>query len=403
MLVGDEKTMLDSYELVGSNSRYPQSKEELVLCVGENNQIDEKLLEAFGITLNVIDANGNVQTVDKQNVTADFFIGRKLKLIFSDNYYRHVYGSWFEADKDDEVALKKMYDESSVELTVVGVMRPKQDESAGYVSSAICYTPELSEFVLENSYNSIVAREQRQLMEDDPDSRYTVFGASSIFGSNLTDDDFNSDIVDFTDIMGKNLAWTSYLKAIGAIKAPTFIKVYPKTYDQKINASEYIKDWSENKKGEIGYFDVSEMFIYNLVMVIDLVSIILIAVASISLVVSTVMIGVITSNSVIERTREIGILRSLGARKRDIRNVFIAETSLIGLAAGVIGILLTYILCPIISAIIGAISGVQSLLHFHPLHALLLVALSFVLTVISGILPAIGASRKNVVDALRVE
>ena len=142
---------------------------------------------------------------------------------------------------------------------------------------------------------------------------------------------------------------------------------------------------------------------FNLNLIIDLVSSMLIAVASISLVVSTVMIGVITSNSVIERTREIGILRALGARKRDIRRVFIAETSLIGLAGGLIGIVITYILCPIISLIIGAATGVASLLHFHPLHALLLVVLSFVLTVISGILPAIGASRKNVVDALRVD
>ncbi len=145
------------------------------------------------------------------------------------------------------------------------------------------------------------------------------------------------------------------------------------------------------------------MFIVNLQMIIDLVSVMLIAVASIALVVSTVMIGVITSNSVIERTREIGILRSLGARKMDIRHVFIAETSIIGLFSGLMGILVTYIFCPIISAIIEAVVGVPSLLHFHPLHALLLVVLSLVLTVISGIIPAVGASRKNVVDALRVE
>ncbi|MDE6302544.1 MAG: FtsX-like permease family protein, partial [Clostridia bacterium] len=184
---------------------------------------------------------------------------------------------------------------------------------------------------------------------------------------------------------------------------PTFVKVYTATYDQKLGAGDYIKDWNTKHKGSIGYFDTSEMFIYNLLLVIDLVSIILIAVASISLVVSTVMIGVITSNSVVERTREIGILRSLGARRTDIRNVFIAETSLIGLSGGIIGIVITYILCPIISLVIGAISGVGSLLHFHPLHALALVAISLVLTVISGIVPAIGASRKNVVDALRVD
>ena len=148
---------------------------------------------------------------------------------------------------------------------------------------------------------------------------------------------------------------------------------------------------------------MSEMFLVNMRSTLDLVSAMLIAVAAISLVVSTVMIGVITSNSVVERTREIGILRAIGARKKDIRNVFIAETSIIGLCSGLIGILATYILCPVLSVIIKAVTGIGSLLHFHPLHALILVCLSLALTVISGIIPAIMASRKNVVDALRVD
>ena len=121
---------------------------------------------------------------------------------------------------------------------------------------------------------------------------------------------------------------------------------------------------------------MSEMLLVNMHGILDLVSAKLIAVSAIALVVSTVMIGVITSNSVVERTREIGILRAIGARKKDIRNVFIAETSIIGLTSGLIGILVTYILCPIVSVIIKAITGIGSLLHFNPLHAFILVCLS---------------------------
>lgn len=192
------------------------------------------------------------------------------------------------------------------------------------------------------------------------------------------------------------------MRAIGADRSPYYITVYPNDSDQKTNSGNYISAWQKSGKGNIGYFDMSEMLLVNMRGILDLVSAMLIAVAAISLVVSTVMIGVITSNSVVERTREIGILRAIGARKK-IYATSIAETSLIGLASGLIGILVTYILCPLISLVIKAAAGIGSLLHFHPLHAFILVCLSLVLTVISGIIPAIMASRKNVVDALRVE
>ena len=389
VLVGGEKTMLASYDLIGEHSRYPQNKNELLLCIGEDNTVDEALLNEFGIS---------VDGLTPEQLTADFFIGKSLKLVTNNNYYvndpdNHLL---FYQPLDDQQSLKEMYDGSADELKIVGVIRSKKDAKATYVSNAICYTPELAEYVLDSSYNSDIAKAQREIMNT-PNLPY-----NTVFGEKKTDDDLASGSTILT-VLDKKLAFTSFIKSIGATKAPTYVNLYPATYEQKLNIGKYIADWNKMGKGSIGYFDVSEMFIYNLNMIIDLVSAMLVAVASISLVVSTVMIGVITSNSVIERTREIGILRALGARKRDIRNVFIAETSLIGLAGGLIGIVLTYIMCPIISAIIGATVGVPSLLHFHPLHALLLVALSLVLTVLSGILPAIGASRKNVVDALRVD
>lgn len=404
-LVGGEDTMMAAYTFVGENSRYPQSKEEILLCIGEKNQIDMALLDAFGISMFYEDSDGSIKPVNEENIDADFFIGKKFKLILNDDYYYYDEGAdlfyypseVYTTAYEQQAHLKEIYEKSSaITLEIVGVIRPKKDVAAGYVSSALCYTPELAQFVVDNAYESQIAKAQRELMRLDPNDRFTVFG-------DIRKDDDLTAGVSLINVMRYSLKWTSFLKAIGATKTPTYINIYPATYDQKINAGNYIKQWNATNEGKVGYFDVSEMFIYNLNLIIDLVSVLLVAVASISLVVSTVMIGVITSNSVIERTREIGILRSLGARKRDIRNVFIAETSLIGLAGGLIGIVITYILCPIISAIIGAVSGVTNLLHFHPLHAFILVVLSFVLTVISGIVPAIGASRKNVVDALRVD
>ncbi len=439
-LVGDEKYMTAQYDVLAGS--YPSNVNELALCVNEHNQIDVKLLETFGIKLLKFDTeNYTAEELKPEDITFDTFIGKRLRLVFNNDYYEreteptngvclfvnpgNVVGSGGEIRwaYSDQSKLKEIFDKTDpsnggngIDLTISAVIRPKKDAQAAYVStSSLCYTPELGALVAKKAYESDIAALQREFMSDEFYYNYdsgnhltgaTVFKNNT--GSQIYLDDVDIASTSITDVMKNKLELTTYEEAIGATMKPSYIAVFPQTYKQKIDICEYITAWNESHKtldGEdsIGYFDVSEMVVHSLNMIIDLVSMMLIAVASISLVVSTVMIGVITSNSVIERTREIGILRALGARKKDIRNVFVAETSLIGLAAGLLGILITYILSPIISLIIGALSGVPNLLHFHPLHALLLVLLSLLLTVLSGIVPAIGASRKNVVDALRVE
>ncbi len=440
-LVGDEEFMTEQYDVLAGS--YPSNTNELALCVNEHNQIDAKLLETFGIKLLKFDTeNYTAEELTPEEITFDTFIGKRLRLVFNNDYYERetepveggaylfvnpgeVIGSSGEIRwaYSDQAKLKEIFDKTDpskggngIDLTISAVIRPKKGAQAAYVStSSLCYTPELGALVAQNAYESEIAKLQREFMSDDFHYYYdsnnrlvgaTVFKNSS--GSQMYLKDVDIASTSIMDVMNNKLELTTYEEAIGATMKPSYIAVYPQTYKQKIDICDYISNWNESHKnliGEdsVGYFDVSEMVVHSLNMIIDLVSLLLIAVASISLVVSTVMIGVITSNSVIERTREIGILRALGARKRDIRNVFVAETSLIGLAAGLLGILITYILSPIISLIIGALSGVPNLLHFHPLHALLLVLLSLLLTVLSGIIPAISASRKNVVDALRVD
>ncbi len=444
-LVANEEIMMNSYDFIGEGSRFPKNKNEVLLCVNSDNSVNVDLLSAFGIDTYKKDANGNVEKdesgkpvkMDTASIPYEYFIGQTFKLVDNDSYY--VYdeetgkyennvgigkaksdgseGSggfnplsdseskkllWsYDDSSESQTLLKQMYDASGEEIKVVGVIRAKKNAEHAYVSSAICYTSDLAESTLESAQNSLLVQRQLALSAASNNKTPTVFDGVRL-----------NDSVDFASSAGSSIAaitgipalqYTYYMRAIGADRSPYYITVYPNDSDQKTNSGNYISAWQNSGKGNIGYFDMSEMLLVNMRGILDLVSAMLIAVAAISLVVSTVMIGVITSNSVVERTREIGILRAIGARKKDIRNVFIAETSLIGLASGLIGILVTYILCPLISLVIKAAAGIGSLLHFHPVHALILVCLSLVLTVISGIIPAIMASRKNVVDALRVD
>lgn len=444
-LAANEEIIMNSYDFIGEGSRFPKNKNEVLLCVNSDNSVNVDLLSAFGIDTYKKDANGNVEKdesgkpvkMDTASIPYEYFIGQTFKLVDNDSYY--VYdeetgkyennvgigkaksdgseGSggfnplsdseskkllWsYDDSSESQTLLKQMYDASGEEIKVVGVIRAKKNAEHAYVSSAICYTSDLAESTLESAQNSLLVQRQLALSAASNNKTPTVFDGVRL-----------NDSVDFASSAGSSIAaitgipalqYTYYMRAIGADRSPYYITVYPNDSGQKTNSGNYISAWQKSCKGNIGYFDMSEMLLVNMRGILDLVSAMLIAVAAISLVVSTVMIGVITSNSVVERTREIGILRAIGARKQDIRNVFIAETSLIGLASGLFGILVTYVLCPLISLVIKAVTGIGSLLHFHPLHALILVCLSLLLTVISGIIPAIMASRKNVVDALRVD
>lgn len=444
-LAANEEITMRSYDFIGEGSRFPKNKNEVLLCVNSDNSVNVDLLSAFGIDTYKKDANGNVEKdesgkpvkMDTASIPYEYFIGQTFKLVDNDSYY--VYdeetgkyennvgigkaksdgseGSggfnplsdseskkllWsYDDSSESQTLLKQMYDASDEEIKVVGVIRAKKNAEHAYVSSAICYTSELAESTLESAQNSQLVQRQLALSAASNNKTPTVFDGVRLNDSVDFASSASASIAAITGIPA--LQYTYYMRAIGADRSPYYITVYPNDSDQKTNSGNYISAWQNSGKGNIGYFDMSEMLLVNMRGILDLVSAMLIAVAAISLVVSTVMIGVITSNSVVERTREIGILRAIGARKKDIRNVFIAETSLIGLASGLIGILVTYILCPLISLVIKAAAGIGSLLHFHPLHAFILVCLSLVLTVISGIIPAIMASRKNVVDALRVD
>ena len=184
---------------------------------------------------------------------------------------------------------------------------------------------------------------------------------------------------------------------------------YFNSFDGKEHFLKFIDEYnnkqekSGNKDKVINYSDTTGILMNSVKTIVDAVSYVLIGFVSISLVVSSIMIGIITYVSVIERTKEIGILRSLGARKRDISRIFNAETLIIGALAGFIGVAVTYLLCPVINLIVGSLADVSGIANFSPIHALSLVIISIILTLISGSIPSRIASKKDPVECLRTE
>ena len=208
-----------------------------------------------------------------------------------------------------------------------------------------------------------------------------------------------------------NATYESTLEKIGYVKIdePATIKIYPKDFDSKDNITNFINDYNTkmeeegNEADTINYTDTVGTMMNSVSTIIDAISYILIAFVAISLVVSSIMIGIITYISVLERTKEIGILRSIGASKKDISRVFNAETLIIGFFAGIIGIGVTYLITIPANAILKAVTNISGLVQVPIIPALVLVAISMILTVISGLIPSKMASKKDPVIALRTE
>ena len=219
-------------------------------------------------------------------------------------------------------------------------------------------------------------------------------------------------------MMGQDLPnyYTLTLREVGGVNVPDSISIYPTNFDYKDDVTSYISQWNEDKdlvvgdktiaksdRADIIYADNLAIVISLINDMIEIVTIALIAFTALSLVVSTVMIAIITYVSVIERIKEIGVIRSLGGRKRDVSALFNAETFIIGGISGVIGVAVTYIIQLILNAALGAAFGVYTIAALPVTTALIMVALSIILTLVSGLIPAQIAAKKDPVDALRTE
>ncbi len=346
--------------------KYPKNKEDIVLIVNTANKLNDVAIEALGFDPNV------------ESIKFEDIIGSEIKLITNDNYYVSL-GNNFIVNNDLATAYNR---EDNITLKVSGIVRLKEDIKFAVLSEGIGYQEELIEAILEDSMKSKVVLKQI-------DSDYNV----------LTGEKFNLTTKEGIAEKSKMLA------VLGGSDIPFMINLYPDDFNDKEQIIEYLDKYNENLKEEdkIIYNDLSATFSSLSGNIMDAITVVLIAFSSISLIVSSIMIGIITYISVLERTKEIGILRSLGARKKDIARVFNAETFIVGLTSGMIGIIIARLLVFPTNDIIEKLTDLPNVAVLNPLHALVLILISLTLTIIGGYIPAIIASKKDPVEALRTE
>ena len=349
----------------------PQKKEDIVLIVDASNRVNTEILQLLGF-----------DTMDE--IPFDEIIGKTIKVALNDDFYVKM-GDYFVRNQD----LQSVYD-NSITLTVSGILRMKEDFPSYVSSASLCYTDELlDEVIAANNESEIVKAQQAS-------------DVNILTGMPFSDSTSNPSSSSST---GMTMTKDTVLGYLGADQTPYMIYLFPKDFERKDELLKYLDAYNDDKEDDdkVIYMDQAELISSMSSSIMSAVTIVLIAFSSISLIVSSIMIGIITYISVLERTKEIGILRALGARKKDISRVFNAETFIIGITSGLIGIGIALILTIPTNQIIYNLTELENVAILNPLHALILILVSMTLTMIGGFIPARIAAKKDPVEALRTE
>lgn len=349
----------------------PQKKEDIVLIVDASNRVNTEILQLLGF-----------DTMDE--IPFDEIIGKTIKVALNDDFYVKM-GDYFVRNQD----LQSVYD-NSITLTVSGILRMKEDFPSYVSSASLCYTNELlDEVTAANNESEIVKAQQAS-------------DVNVLTGMPFSDSTSNPSS---SSSAGMTITKDTVLGYLGADQTPYMIYLFPKDFERKDELLEYLDAYNDDKEDDdkVIYMDQAELISSMSSSIMSAVTIVLIAFSSISLIVSSIMIGIITYISVLERTKEIGILRALGARKKDISRVFNAETFIIGITSGLIGIGIALILTIPTNQIIYNLTELENVAILNPLHALILILVSMTLTMIGGFIPARIAAKKDPVEALRTE
>ena len=349
-----------NYDLL--EGEYPKSETDLVLIVDSKNRVDVNAMKNLGI-----------DTTNLDSIKFKDLVGMEFKLISNNDYYKKTQFNTFMPSNDYE----KMYNSSdSVTLTLSGVVRIKEDAGISMIGEGIAYSDDLTELVIEKAKDSDIVQAQK-------DADYNVISREAI------DEETKKNLVAY----------------LGGDETPYAIMLYPTSFENKDQVISYLDDYNENKSSEdkIVYTDLSKMLSDMTGGIMDGITIVLVAFAATSLVVSLIMVGIITYISVLERTKEIGVLRALGARKKDITRVFNAETFIIGTSSGLLGISIAWLLTIPINSVLYKMTELESVAKLNPVHAIALLIISVTLTMIGGWIPSKMAARKNPVEALRSE
>jgi len=349
-----------NYDLIAGN--YPEGEYDLILVVDTKNRVNQATLKNLGFEIE-----------DVESIKFEDIVGQEFKLIGNNDYYTKTAMGTYLPSLDYET----MYNsEDNITLKIAGIVRPNEDSNINLLSPGIAYSDELSQVVINKAMDSDIVKAQKESDKN------------VITMQDMTETERDG----FVSILGGN-------------STPFIIMLYPNTFEQKDELTAYLDDYNVGKAKEdkIFYTDLASSISGLTSGIMDAITIVLIAFAGISLVVSLIMIGIITYTSVLERTKEIGILKALGARKKDITRVFDAETCILGVFSGTLGVTIAYLLTFPINSIIYKATELKGVAGLQLNHAITLVIISTVLTMLGGHVPARMASKKDAVEALRSE
>lgn len=390
----DNRQMLDEqYDLIAGS--WADNYNEVMLVVDENNEIDDYTLYSLGfkdpaevkkIFKNVM--AGNSYETEETQYTYDEVLDKKFKLVLPTELYRYndTFGIWEDASHDDEYMTTVV--NNAEEIKIAGIIRKNPDAASVSVSSGVAYTKDLMPHIIEKVNETQIVKQQLADPEKD------VFTGMS----------FDNDKTSISTLENNKS-----LLGIASEDNPSEIDIYAKDFDSKEKLQDFIKNYNDEVTADgrdedtINYTDYVGILMSSVSTIITAISSVLIAFVAISLVVSSIMIGIITYISVLERTKEIGVLRSIGASKKDVSRVFNAETLIEGFVSGAMGIIITLILCIPANAVIKNVTDISNVAQLPVAGAVILVIISMLLTTIAGLIPAKMAAKKDPVVALRTE
>ena len=420
----DSKDMNEQmYDLIAG--AWPTKYNEVVLVVDENNEISDFTLYALGLKdqaelsemyQNIV--NGTPFEVEQTSYDMDDLVGMKFKFVLNSDYYKLENGIWIDKRNNDDY-MKELLDNAE-EIVITGIIRPNEESIIASTAGGVMYLKDLKEYVINKINESEIAQAQLenpdinvftgQEFSDEEFDISTLTPEQMAYLQSLSPTEMAEVIATYEEQAGAT--YEDVLNKIGVIDLdkPTAINIYPKDFQSKEQVVKILDDYNSRMEADgkeeqvITYTDVVGTLMSSVTDIVDIISYVLIAFVAISLVVSSIMIGVITYISVLERKKEIGILRAIGASKGNVSQVFNAETFIIGFCAGLIGIGLTLLLLIPCNAVIHHLAdttAVRAALPFVP--AAVLILLSIGLTLLGGLIPSRKAAKSDPVTALRTE
>ena len=440
-LFENKEFLKKQYDVIAG--RMPEKYNEIVLAVDKNNQISDYALYSLGLKdsaeleemMKKAQAGEKIEPTAEVSYSYDDILGLKFKLLCNTDYFeKNADGTWSDKTEDSLYVSSKL-NTAAEDITVVGIIRPADSSVANQTSGFVGYPESLMEHLINKVNDSEIVKAQKADPEKDvftgrpfetdadnmtyeqltayiatlPEKEQAEYNAyiNQMTAAGQTKEQITEQFKAAIKEKSNNATYDGNLKLMGvsSLDEPSVINIYPKDFEAKEKISDLIDEYNKGvgDAEKITYTDYIGLMLSSVTTIINAISYILIAFVSISLIVSSIMIGIITYISVLERTKEIGVLRAMGASKKDVSRVFNAETLIVGFAAGAIGILITLLLLIPINAVIAAVTDISGLAVLPFAGGAALVIISMLLTLISGLFPSRVAAKKDPVTALRSE